>query len=87
MLVDDDTALYESLSQLLKMDGLAVTAAHDGESGVRKALSGAFEIVILNVMLPVLDGRKVLRRNAAPLRRLRFLRLRDANCLCVFYRL
>jgi CheY-like chemotaxis protein len=44
------------------MDGLAVTAAHNGESGVREALSGAFEIVILDVMLPVLDGRKVLRR-------------------------
>jgi DNA-binding response OmpR family regulator len=62
LLVDDDTALCESLSQLLKMDSLAVTAAHDGESGVREALSEAFEIVILDVMRPVLDGRKVLRR-------------------------
>jgi len=62
LLVDDDTALCESLSQLLKMDSLAVTAAHDGEYGVREALSEAFEIVILDVMRPVLDGRKVLRR-------------------------
>jgi len=44
------------------MDGFAVTAVHDGESGFREALSGAFEIVILDIMLPALDGRKVLRR-------------------------
>jgi DNA-binding response OmpR family regulator len=62
LLVDDDTALTESLSQLLKMDGFAVTAADDGESGVREALSGNFAIVILDIMLPILDGRKVLRR-------------------------
>jgi CheY-like chemotaxis protein len=60
LLVDDDTALYESLSQLFKMD--AVTAVHDGEFAVRQALSGTFEIVVLDVMLPALDGRKVLRR-------------------------
>ena len=44
------------------MDGLAVTAAYNGESGVREVLSSPFEIVILDIMLPVLDGRKVLRR-------------------------
>jgi CheY-like chemotaxis protein len=37
LLVDDATALCESLSRLFKMDGLAVTAAHGGESGVREA--------------------------------------------------
>jgi Response regulator receiver domain len=58
LLVDGHTALCESLSQLLKMDGLAVTAAHDGEAGVREAPSCAFEIVILDVMLPVSTAAK-----------------------------
>jgi DNA-binding response OmpR family regulator len=62
LLVDDDVDLCSSLSQLLKMDGLHLTAVHDGEAGVREALSNSHSIVILDVMLPLLDGRKVLRR-------------------------
>jgi len=44
------------------MDGFAVVAVHDAESGVRRALDGEFELVILDVMLPGGNGRKVLRR-------------------------
>jgi len=62
LLVDDDVELCSSLSRLLGMDGFSVKAAHDGDSGVRHALEGEFEIVILDVMLPGGDGRKVLRR-------------------------
>ncbi|HVO56573.1 MAG TPA: response regulator transcription factor [Dongiaceae bacterium] len=62
LLIDDDTALAESLGQLLKMDGFSLTAVHDGESGVREALTGAHALVILDVMLPVFDGRKALRK-------------------------
>jgi len=44
------------------MDGFSVKAVHDGESGVRNALEGKYELVILDVMLPGGDGRKALRR-------------------------
>ena len=44
------------------MDGFNVKAVHDGESGIRNALKGEYEVVILDVMLPCGDGRKVLRR-------------------------
>lgn len=44
------------------MDGFDVKAVHDGDSGVRQALEGEYELVILDVMLPGGDGRKVLRR-------------------------
>src|SRR5215472_15959232 len=62
LLVDDDVELCSSLKRLLGMDGFEVKAVHDGESGLRYALKGEYELVILDVMLPGGDGRKVLRR-------------------------
>jgi len=62
LLVDDDVELCSSLKRLLLMDGFDVKAVHDGDSGVRHALKGEHELVILDVMLPGVDGRKVLRR-------------------------
>jgi DNA-binding response OmpR family regulator len=62
LLIDDDVELCSSLKRLLKMDGFALSAVHDGESGIRAALEGKYELVILDVMLPGMDGRKVLRR-------------------------
>jgi len=62
LLVDDDVELCSSLKRLLSMDGFDVQAVHDGDSGVRHALRGEHELVILDVMLPGGDGRKVLRR-------------------------
>jgi len=62
LLVDDDVELCSSLKRLLGMDGFDVKAVHDGDSGVQQALKGEHELVILDVMLPGGDGRKVLRR-------------------------
>jgi two-component system, OmpR family, response regulator CpxR len=62
LLVDDDVELCSSLKRLLSMDGFEVKAVHDGDSGIRHALKGEYELVILDVMLPGGDGRKVLRR-------------------------
>lgn len=62
LLVDDDIELCSSLTRLLGMDGFDVKAVHDGDSGVRHALKQQYELVILDVMLPGGDGRRVLRR-------------------------
>ena len=62
LLVDDDMELCSSLTRLLAMDGFGVKAVHDGEAGAEQALKGEYELVILDVMLPDGDGRKVLRR-------------------------
>ena len=62
LLVDDDVELCSSLERLLSMDGFSVNAVHDADSGVRQAVEGEYELVILDVMLPGGDGRKVLRR-------------------------
>jgi DNA-binding response OmpR family regulator len=62
LLVDDDTELCAMLGEYLAPEGFTVTALHDGESGARTALSGAFDVVVLDVMMPRLNGIEALRR-------------------------
>jgi two-component system response regulator CpxR len=62
LLVDDDTALAESLTRLLLLDGFLLEAVHTGEAGVRGALSGRYALVLLDITLPDADGRQLLRR-------------------------
>jgi two-component system response regulator CpxR len=62
LLVDDDVELCSSLKRLLTMEGFDVTAVHDADSGVQQGLKDKYDLVILDVMLPGGDGRKVLRR-------------------------
>jgi two-component system response regulator CpxR len=62
LLIDDDVALAESLTRLLLMDGFLLEAVHRGEPGVRAAMSGRYALVLLDVMLPDADGRKLLRQ-------------------------
>src|SRR6187551_2430222 len=62
LLVDDDATLTEMLRDYLAGEGFLVEALDDGEAGVEAALSGRFDAVILDVMMPRLSGIEVLRR-------------------------
>jgi two-component system response regulator CpxR len=62
LMVDDDEGLCELVQEFLGREGYHVMAVHDGASGLRAALEGGFALVILDVMLPVLDGFAVLRQ-------------------------
>jgi two-component system response regulator CpxR len=62
LMVDDDQGLCELVKEFLGREAYEVTTVHDGASGLRAALEGGFALVILDVMLPVLDGFGVLRR-------------------------
>lgn len=62
LLIDDDTELCAMLGEYLAPEGFTVTALHDGESGARAALDGAFDVVVLDVMMPRLNGIDTLRR-------------------------
>lgn len=61
LIVDDDTELTELLSQYLEPEGFVVTCVHDGETAVKKALNVAFDAIVLDVMLPKLNGFEVLK--------------------------
>ncbi|HLS55173.1 MAG TPA: response regulator transcription factor [Zeimonas sp.] len=62
LLVDDDVELSELLREYLQQEGFDTDAVHDGESGVARALQGTYDIVVLDVMMPRLDGVEALRR-------------------------
>ena len=62
LLVDDDVALCALLVEYLGVNGYALDCEHDGASGLKRALDGHYDLVILDVMLPTLAGFDVLRR-------------------------
>lgn len=62
LLIDDDVELVVLLREYLEGEGFAVSAAHDGEAGVRAVAELAPDLVVLDVMLPRLGGFDVLRR-------------------------
>jgi two-component system response regulator CpxR len=62
LLVDDDVALGELVSEYAAYEEYAVTTANTGELGLRMIARKAFALVILDVMLPGIDGFEVLER-------------------------
>ncbi len=62
LVIDDDTELCELVVEYLTAEGFAVEVVHDGESGVKRATSEPFALIILDVMLPRLDGFETLKR-------------------------
>ena len=68
LLIEDDPALQRSLAAALREEGYAVDAASDGEDGLYKALENTYDAIVLDVMLPRLDGWQVLSRLRPALR-------------------
>jgi len=62
LLVDDDMVLTAMLGEYLSQEGFSVDAVHDGSAGVKSALDGEYALVVLDSMLPRVDGEEVLRR-------------------------
>ncbi len=62
LIIDDDVRLGALLERLLKPEGFQVTLVTDGLQGVRRATSEVFDLLVLDVMLPGMDGFEVLRR-------------------------
>ena len=62
LLVDDDQELCALQQDYLSREGFAVTLCHDGRSGLQAARSGEFDILLLDQMLPLMNGAEVLRQ-------------------------
>jgi two-component system response regulator CpxR len=61
LLIDDDAALCELLTEYLQADGYTIEAVYDGAAAVKRALSGEHALAILNYALPAMSGFEVLR--------------------------
>jgi DNA-binding response OmpR family regulator len=71
LLVDDETAITTNLAPFLERSGFTVTTAGNGEDALKQVAGFAPHLVIMDVLMPVLDGREALRRlrkggNATP---------------------
>ena len=62
LIVDDEPAIIKGLSFSLKQDGYEIDAAYDGEEAVEKFNNNPYDLIILDVMLPKLNGLGVLER-------------------------
>ncbi|MDE1982004.1 MAG: response regulator transcription factor [Betaproteobacteria bacterium] len=62
LLIDDDVELVDMLREYLQGEGIAATAVHDGEQGLAEVLRGGYGLVVLDVMMPQLNGLETLRR-------------------------
>lgn len=61
-MIDDDIELCSLLTEFLRNENYQVSCAHDGKRGLDEALNSNPDLVVLDVMLPTLDGFEVLRR-------------------------
>ncbi len=62
LIVEDEEAIADALVHILTKNKYIADACYDGESGLDNALSGVYDIIILDIMLPKINGLDILRR-------------------------
>ncbi len=62
LIVEDDRAVASALKEGLEDESYAVDVAHDGDEGLRTALADEYDIIILDVMMPELNGYEVCQK-------------------------
>lgn len=62
LIIEDEIYIARLISAELEQEGYSCTACHDGESGLQEALSGQYALVLLDIMLPRMDGLTVLKK-------------------------
>lgn len=62
LLVDDELSITSTLAVFLKLSGFDVAVAHDGQGALHRLEAESFDLIVLDVLMPGLDGRETLRR-------------------------
>jgi DNA-binding response OmpR family regulator len=62
LVVDDEPGMRRALQRGLTAEGMDVVTAPDGPTGLRAAMTGTFDVIVLDIMLPGLSGYRVLER-------------------------
>ncbi|EQD42352.1 two-component system response regulator [mine drainage metagenome] len=62
LVVDDDPAIRRSLNRALKLEGYEVDAAEDGQKALDQLATNTYDAIILDILMPGIDGLEVCRR-------------------------
>jgi len=62
LLIEDDLYTRELFEEILKDAGFVVTVALDGELGFNKMLEGGYDLILLDIIMPIMDGLEVLTK-------------------------
>lgn len=62
LVVEDEVHLSEALSQILRKQNYSVDVVHNGSDGLDYALSGIYDLLLLDIMMPEMDGISVLKK-------------------------
>lgn len=62
LIIEDEVPLGDLLADAMHQNGLLTIQAVDGEDGLKKALQGHPDLILLNILLPKLDGMTVLKK-------------------------
>ena len=62
LIVDDEPLIVKGLKYSLEQDGYEIDTAQDGEEAVNKFFAGQYDLILLDVMLPKIDGIEVCQR-------------------------
>ncbi|WNZ61950.1 response regulator [Myxococcus sp. MxC21-1] len=62
LIVDDELAIVEALQDILSVEGYDVDTAFNGAEGLHRMADAKPDLVLLDLMMPVMDGREMLRR-------------------------
>jgi CheY-like chemotaxis protein len=62
LVIDDEEPTILGFARMLRLEGFDVESAMDGETGLRRAAEVAFDAILLDLRMPLLDGLEVLRR-------------------------
>jgi len=62
LIVDDELAIVEALQDILSVEGYDVATAFNGAEGLHRMAEAKPDLVLLDLMMPVMDGREMLRR-------------------------
>jgi len=62
LIIEDDPALHSAMSTKLEKEGFEIISAYDGKEGLEKALNNNPDLILLDIVLPVMDGMTVLEQ-------------------------
>src|SRR2546421_12606351 len=62
LLIDDDLGLCNLMSEFFSSHDFRLTAVHDGMTGLSRAATSGYDVILVDIMLPILDGLEVLKR-------------------------